>query len=155
MLASSFRTAEELKCSEADRAAAIKVLHMLESGEIKSIKFNEVIIGKRLLMSDWSEERLCGTVACIGGWMEIVKGGDLDFSEENEEGDVHGYGFGSWNDVFYPPDWCYRLFTVEEAAVALRAKLETGKATWPKQLVAKDGIIDIDVVDDKIVNIGY
>ena len=61
MLARSFKSAAELRLTEIEHDSLIKVLHMLERGEIEQKLFNMSSIGGR-----------CGTPSCMLGWARIV-----------------------------------------------------------------------------------
>lgn len=125
MLAQNFLTADALQCSEADREAAIRVLAMLERQELVQCRsFPENVPNGFTMGLWWSSAPECGTVGCLGGWMEHVKGSDLDLME-GEVAEV-------WNDLFCPAGWCTapEAFTIDRCAKALRAKLTTGVADW-------------------------
>jgi hypothetical protein len=140
MLARTFLTAKQLRCSQRDIDAAIKLLGMLERGELKFVELKEVrgwdgnsgrhydagcVLphGTGLNMGWWDEEdedgNFCG---CIGGWMERLKGKPLS----NRMVDA-------WEDLFYPVILNSRndhSFTPARCARALHAKLTIGEAAW-------------------------
>jgi hypothetical protein len=140
MLAQNFLPCDELRCSEATRNAAIKVLGMLEREEMVHTISPFVSPRGFNMMHWWLEEvalrrhtrrftgKGCGTVGCIGGWMQTLGATfscTLSLTEDNDE-------YLNWSDVFFPsiPDNEWGNITLARAAQALRAKLTTGKADW-------------------------
>src|SRR6476659_10128344 len=119
MLAQSFKTAEELGCSEEMLRAAITVLGMLERGELILVDPDARSLPPNgFNMGVLSRHDGCGTVACIGGWMEIVAGKQSIY-ESIPLAD-------GWHDLFCPRGWGGRFnaheFTIDLCAKALRAK---------------------------------
>lgn len=120
MLAQNFLSAVDLGCSEADRTAAIAVLGMLEREELTfTPDVTEALKG--FSMGFWWLSDECGTVGCIGGWMEAM-GADC----------AVGMTAYEWNDLFCPLDYevTPEVYTLDRCARALRSKLTTGKADW-------------------------
>jgi len=117
MLARTFLTAKELRCSEIERQAAIEVLGMLERGELKyapvRLGTSESIPADAFNISCWA--------LCMGGWMEHAKGRGL--SERCMQ---------RWDDLFEPMGAAHfpEHYTPERCARALHAKLTTGRAVW-------------------------
>jgi hypothetical protein len=139
MLARYFLTPKQLNCSQLDIDAAIKLLGMLERGELEFVELKEargwdgnsgqyydvgvLPHGTGLNMGWWDEEdedgNFCG---CLGGWMERLKGRPLS----NRMVDA-------WEDLFYPATLDSRndhSFTPARCARALHTKLTTGCAQW-------------------------
>jgi hypothetical protein len=139
MLAQNFKTAADLGISDAELDALIKVLGMLERGEITENHFH--------MARFWME---CGTVGCLCGWANQISGGAA-FPELN----------ASTTEIslfFRMPDAARALFTMgmgsdspertglnvfvqrrarpHHAATALRSYLTTGEANWAEALGA-------------------
>lgn len=136
MLAQNFKTAADLKVTEAQKAALSKTLVMLETGKLKffdrdspisylDTAFEDRRFSGQFNMASWSLPHTCGTVCCIGGTAEMVGGlpvYSLDTaSEQNEKLDA----------LFYPKNIShYQNITPDQAATALRSYLTTGDARW-------------------------
>lgn len=129
MLARTFLTPAELNISDQQFEALLKVLGMLERGELvwhKQAKESGASVKNinRFNMGSWSDSH-CGTVGCIGFWAEKVGKVPL------KVGKVH---FSSitvgTRDLFYNHKACDMDTTPEEGAEALRNYLSTGKADW-------------------------
>lgn len=130
MLARNFLTPAELLLSEEEHAALVKVLGMMERGELTLVPYEEVVKGSERFvtwppgekftghfhMAVWNVKHECGTVCCIGGTAELV--GGVKFGTRDAR----------LNDLFYPSRTYDR--TVDEAAHALRTYLTTGNAEW-------------------------
>lgn len=128
MLAQNFMTATDLGIAEAEVSALIKVLGMLERGELS----------KRFAMETTMMETPCGTVACICGWAHLVSNGAAfpeaikqncgnDFNERLPREAIHLFGYDS-----SPNNLESR--TVAQAASALRNYLTLGEARWVEVL---------------------
>ena len=121
MLAQAFKQAEELGCSEEMLRAAITVLGMLERGELIYVDvYADPLPPNGFNMGVLERRTSCGTVACIGGWIEVVLGERIKLFADK------------WYDLFCPREWgaSAHEYTVDRCAKALRAKLTTGKADW-------------------------
>ena len=128
MLAQNFLDAEALGISEVEHRAAVQLLGMLERGEITYATgphpaMHERLGSRWLSMNRWPFPDVrdeCGTIACIGGWMQVIRGAELSYETMRK-----------FHDLFFPDRYDLKdLFTVELCAQALRAKLTTGKADW-------------------------
>ena len=143
MLARSFMTHKELKITAPQHAALIKVLHMLERGELKHVigsdpnyQPTDVGFNMEYWQGAYSEdgELRCGTVCCIGGWVETISRVRLDGAVDRQDGLFR---------LFYPgydlePHLVeYSTITVEQAAHALSNYLTTGEPCWTKVLGLK------------------
>jgi hypothetical protein len=130
MLAQNFKTATELKISEEEQAALIKVLGMLERGELVDAPSCFYITHNGFNMNCQGEG--CGTAACIGGWVATIIG-------VRQKTYVNSYRpFDSMitrvrvknncklSDLY----WSQTSAKVAEAAIALRNYLTTGDAQW-------------------------
>lgn len=132
MLAQNFKTAEELGLGEAELAAHITVLGMLERGELKHIP--EPSYRKRqngFNMSFDGLETPCGTVACIGGWVAVILGDKATW------GYVAGPAIDTPRRRLYWPlggDDVMKTITTSQAAMALRNYLTTGEPRWEEVL---------------------
>ena len=133
MLAQDFKTAEDLKISEAEWSAAISVLGMFERGEIVHQPPKEYDWGSETPIAAHSFNMECsgvvadcGTIACIGGWIAVLMG--------RRGGDINEYvnGTGADNLPLYGLFWGKTdpEVTAEQAARALRSYLTTGDARW-------------------------
>lgn len=131
MLAQNFKTAKELKLSDAEFNALVTVLGMLERGELKHIPSHvweneEKVEGDSPIyfnMDQWHSTYECGTVCCIGGSAEFF--GEVSFFEGGDRDN------DDLDELFYPDiDGSYESISAEHAAQALRSYLTTGKANW-------------------------
>lgn len=141
MLAQNFMTAAELKLSEKEHAALIKVLGMLERGELIHADLTKArrledrpddgeILTNHFNMDQWRNKWDCGTVACIGGTAELVGGFRFRSGENGQLG-----GNLDLEELCYPNIASgYADITPQEAAQALRNYLTTGKAKWEEVL---------------------
>jgi hypothetical protein len=120
MLAQNFKTADELEITESEQQALIKVLGMLERGELIDAKQEErcengFCIG--------TQGRGCGTPACIGGWAALLMvRHQREYVNSYMTRYHHQLGKLYWE---YPDN-----VTTVEAAHALRSYLTTGDARW-------------------------
>ncbi|MBR0868901.1 hypothetical protein JQ633_00915 [Bradyrhizobium tropiciagri] len=139
MLAQNFKSADELKISEAQKDALIKTLVLLETGKLihASPDDEDFFINNsweeaglkprfdgRFNLGTWAATANCGTVACIGGTAEAISG--VRF---------HGWmdRLDGLRDLFTPQCLSFREWskvTPTEAATALRSYLTTGDARW-------------------------
>lgn len=129
MLARSFLSAADLKLPEMERGALIKVLHMLERGELVEVRRNDTSKPNGFCMSTVSAKSDCGSVGCILGWARFVT---------NEQ------VFDFWNPKFPLPRAASVLFmygddrrhrvTIDQAIRGLSNYLTTGRANWDQVL---------------------
>ena len=135
MLARNFLTADRLKICEQYHVALIKLLGMMERGEIthvKEDKHGEIRNSEEphgFNMGHWRVDSDCGTVCCIGGWMLEL----LGRSYRLDPGSVTP----ALSALFNPEDvWTVDMadITVDQAAHALRNYLATGKPKWERVL---------------------
>ena len=143
MLAQNFKTANELRLTDKEHAALIRVLGMLEREEIKYCKkalghwsagsCSEEPIGFN--MYHFFGEHECGTVACIAGWAVFVGGLDDRLIRnrfrtpqlENLFDPCNSIGYGKTADI-----------STTQAATALRSYLTTGESRWDLALAPQD-----------------
>lgn len=138
MLAQNFMSAEELEIDGDVHAALIKVLGMLERGEL--IHYDIPDDGLSLLsvfghydkgvepllfnMNAWAQARggnhTCGTVMCIGGTVEAIMKNNIDHFTDG------------LSLLFYPNTYAgdWKSITVSKAATAVRNYLTTGTPNW-------------------------
>lgn len=121
MLAQNFMSAEALEISEEHRDALIVTLRAFESGRITAKDFD---------LDEWVFTNSCGTVRCIGGWVEFLNPGVLFASAW-----ANGMLPSELDDLFSPI--AYRMgghfdgdCTVAEATMALRNYLTIGSPDW-------------------------
>jgi len=138
MLAQNFKTAADLGIKDVELDALIKVLGMLERGEIDATHFN---------MQSFLRQADCGTVGCICGWANHISRGRA-FSEIGTRDEL---------ELFRRLSRSARLLFAmtsheddlamerqnnavqdraqpEHAAIALRSYLTTGDANWAEAL---------------------
>lgn len=144
MLAQNFMTALALGISDVEHDALIKVLGMLERGELVHAKFpiarmfrgpNEFNMAATLHTGEG-----CGTIACLGGWAYLVSdkvafAGLIDGLASDDDDLVAAmpinlrrlFGIGaSWSTL--------NPRTPEAAAIALRSYLSTGEPSWAEAM---------------------
>ena len=120
-----------LNISDEEFVALVKVLGMLERGELRHGK-NHARGGEKLFnmgtacREDVDENHQCGTVACIGGWAATLMG-------KNHWGAMRyvlrrGKRNSPLHALYYPPKYDMNCITTEQAAQALRNFLFGGKA---------------------------
>lgn len=132
----TFKTAAQLKITPEEHRALQLALDYMESGKVEHIAKprrwywrDERRHGtpeprlRYFNMAFWNVEcHDCGTVACIGGIAETL--GGVSFS-------VAGLP-SALDDLFYPRvvEKNTEEISLDEAAVALRGYLETGRTSW-------------------------
>ncbi len=138
MLAHNYMTAEDLKISQELHSALIKVLGMFERGEMQHVKYKDGFLpdlGKDQFGFNMAVGKFytdCGTVGCFAGWAsEIMK---CDVTEIFADVATMGlaclfYGHSVRTFIIGGP---FRLseVTTEQATLALRNYLTTGKPDW-------------------------
>jgi hypothetical protein len=134
MLATNFKTAEELKLIPEAYVALQRVLRMLEDGTLVHTQTTRPI-KNGFNMNTLMDRSECGAVGCIGGWALTFMEGTR-FTEFS-----HGPEAEAIAQLFYPKTraclkttidwgWGWSSFTVDEAAHALRTYLVTGTPEW-------------------------
>lgn len=138
MLARSFLTPAELKIEDGDFEALLKVLGMLERGELPwhaSTSSKEGFNMDRWPSAGHSaridEHR--GSVGCIGYWAEKL-GARKELSSRAIYTELYGLFFPKVDNKNYMP---YKDIQPEHAAQALQNYLNTGKADWDAVLAHK------------------
>lgn len=138
MLAQNFKSAADLRLTEEQRDALIKVLALLETDKLRLTKKSQILLyGMRsddeiaefsgsFNMDCWCGFTSCGTVACIGGTAELIAGRTIFNNGSMDDSNL------MLNSLFYPQNLGkrYRDITVEEASAALRSYLTTGDPNW-------------------------
>ena len=135
MLAQNFMSAEQLKIEPDMHNAFIKLLGMMERGEIEhttipnlsydigaaAAVYRGPIDAAKFNMRKVVTEHECGTVMCILGYTEAIMG-------HKSKSALNGYLFR----LFAPPIFNLDLnkLTVEQCATALRGFLTTGITDW-------------------------
>jgi|ERR1700692_4719888 len=129
MLAQNFKTAADLQIREEYHAAFIKLLGMLERGELIHVKrcYGKPIKNGFNMASVWSDHDGCSSVGCILGWANVIACGG-----PNQRYSISQSAEGSraLDRLFMPHYYEDGEHTVEEAAHALRTYLVTGEADW-------------------------
>lgn len=132
MLAQNFKSAADLEITEAQKAALIKTLVLLETGRLTHAPYDGRLSDTyrepgaftgHFNMGRWRAQQDCGTVCCIAGTAELI--GRVQFSTHTGDalGDLfwaHGRGI----------DYKITDITPSQAATALRSYLTTGDARW-------------------------
>jgi hypothetical protein len=123
MLMQNFKTAADLGITEPEQSALIKVLGMLERGDLVDVNAHTRCTNG---FNMGTQGHGCGTPACIGGWVAIL----LDLNQMD------------YVDQFLPSrrandglkELYYRDIAMnakaDQAATALRSYLTTGDARW-------------------------
>jgi len=124
-----FKTAKELGLTKQQHEGLVKTLELLETSFVKRICIFE---GEksRFDMGTWSrwDYNRCQTVRCIGGWANtLVK--DC-FSSNQLYSKANATQQRELCILFYPNDEAGWKATVDQAAIALRGYLTTGKVDW-------------------------
>lgn len=144
MLARSFLSAADLGIADVEQQALVKVLDMLELGELVHGKYplarmfrgsNEFNMAVTL---DESSE--CGSIGCLCGWAHLASGRKafveiFSSTAENEERNVYALPTGL-RKLFRFGTQAGALFDIqpEQAAAALRNYLTTGEANWAEAM---------------------
>lgn len=132
MLANNFMKPKALGISEAEVAALIAVLGMLERGELNYQPYVHPGVPNGFNMSGYWHEHHCGTTGCIAGWASFLSKGCAfaDF-------------VGGETSLLHRPQSLCDLFlnvkdeiTPSQAATALRNYLTMGEPRWSEALAA-------------------
>lgn len=130
MLAQNLKTSTELGILDAEFEALLKVLGMLERGELRH-SFPLDAIRKTSIgfsMNFWGYEPpavACGTVHCIGGWAEAILG--KPFKHYDRKSNL--------GRLFWPRQVAgWDRITPSHAAIALRNYLTHGEPRWAETL---------------------
>jgi hypothetical protein len=136
MLAQSFKTAAQLQISKAEHETLVKVLGMLERGEIKPSPQRGRSLGflplDKLADYEIAEPEFfdmrhvicasdCGTSCCILGWAQYVS----DDAVFNYNHSNRGLGY-----LFYPNREGVDCTNPQQGAMALRNYLTSGFPRW-------------------------
>jgi hypothetical protein len=127
MLAQNFNTAVDLDITDAELDALIKVLGMLERGELVNAD-PDAKIPNGFNMGEHGREG-CGTVACIGGWCASIMGVPMFGYVES-----HIEKGRPLHELYW--DRISSDITPQQAALALRSYLTTGEANWAEALAS-------------------
>lgn len=132
MLANSFLKAEALGITEAEVAALIKVLGMLERGELSHGFAGK---GPSFSMITVYAHTDCGTVGCIAGYVA------LHMKERSPSDYAYQYQHkGALSELYFPRNAKRHLrtglsnITPEQGAIAVRNFLTTGAPRWSEAL---------------------
>lgn len=128
MLAQNFKTAADLGISEAEADALIKVLGMLERGELKHHPSSQPDTPNGFNMGHWGVQTDCGSIGCIKGWAQFVS--DRVFTLVRYGSPV--WGLFTVDHIHHRRRWAE--ITTSEAACALRNYLTLGEARWAEVL---------------------
>jgi len=136
MLARTFMTAQDLKITEDERSALIKILGMLERGEFHKNDFSTHEYGFNMNLcvyplgrnQSWGlSGQKCGTVACIGGWVAMMMG-----KESTRDIIEYVHGRNPLRRLYWPNINMgdYTNITTAQAAHAVSNFLTTGNPDW-------------------------
>jgi hypothetical protein len=124
MLAQNFLDAGVLGISPMAQAALIKVLGMLERGELHHCRRGDDIRPNGFNLANHRVELACGTVACIAGWADIVaRPRRLNLLRQAARSTALA-------ELCAPESFCWHAVTPEQAASALRNYLTLGEPRW-------------------------
>ncbi len=125
MLMQNFKSAADLGITEAEQAALIKVLGMLERGDLVDVAKDDGC-ENGFYIGTWGHG--CGTPACIGGWAAALMNRDqkeyVSISMPMDDEHCSAIGNLYWGYPRYPKPG------VAQSALALRSYLTTGDARW-------------------------
>lgn len=130
MLAQNFKTADELGLHPKEHQALIKVLGMLERGDLRYVPPHEECDDG---FNMGTSGRGCGTPACIGGWAASLMGIDQIMYMDRYDYQ-HRFANPQLHELFWNEEAVEGSTTVEQAATALRSYLTTGHAHWAEAL---------------------
>lgn len=127
MLAQNFKTPADLGITAAEFDALVKVLGMLERGELTHDHWDCPSVPNGFSMIEYITETQCGTVACIAGWADKIA--DTTFASRH---------------LFNLPRALDELFSgptrgdasPSQAAIALRNYLTHGEPRWDEALAS-------------------
>ncbi len=123
MLMQNFKTAADLGISEPEQAALIKVLGMLERGDLIDAEVGAACDNGFNMQT---QGRGCGTPACIGGWVATLIGArQMEYVDRYLPSKEANEGLSS----LYYSDHALRA-KAKQATTALRSYLTTGDPRW-------------------------
>lgn len=140
MLAQNFKTADDLKISDIELGALIKVLGMLERGELIHVSRSDD--GYGFNMGEVLEKDSCGTTGCLCGWAYVVSEGAAFPGVRKYLGVNGSLNFAKWpkalRELFrlgeqFSPFYSTKI-SDEQAASALRNYLTIGEPRWSEIL---------------------
>ncbi len=128
MLAQNFKSAEDLGLTAEWHQALITVLGMMDRSEMVWTKPYKPAHNGFTMSHVWSMND-CETAGCIFGWARhltrsMANNTSKECSREQEQ---------ALERLYMPPGYEHGLYTVEEAAHALRTYLVTGIPNWGKE----------------------
>lgn len=131
MLAQNFKTPAKLRITDAEFEALTRVLGMLERGELVDAtcqtRSGEPDIIPNGFCMHWSGTQTdCGTVGCIGGWVAVLMGVNMN--------DYVNTKFSPNLRELYWFSAAYNKATVATAAIAVRNYLTHGEPRWAEAL---------------------
>ncbi len=139
MLAQHFKTAEELGISSDEFDALLKVLGMLERGELTHVipkragilpNYDKGFTGHFNMIREAINDD-CGTVACILGTARVLFGMHLFPGWEGKGGALPK----NLHSLFFPISVsAFKLITTDQAAIALRNYLTSGDPLWKEAI---------------------
>lgn len=129
MLAQNFKTPAELEIEDVEFETLVKVLGMLERGEIRTLPKKSIATNGRaseadLQFFDMEMTALsfdCGIAGCFLGWMTFLNPGITTSGK-------------TIRSLFLPPGEARRCRDPQKAAIALRNYLTHGEPRWDEAL---------------------
>jgi len=137
-----FKTPTELKITPREHAALIKVMGWLKDGSLRGGDDGQFD------MSQICEVSICGTVACIGGWVFLARQGIAvgagaldDGTIDRADKYVSSDRSPALKNLYYPEDrrWAWEAITASEAATAIANFLATGYPSWSSVVAERTG----------------
>lgn len=121
MLAQSFKTPADLRITDAEFSSLLWVLGMLERGELVHDFELDAKMPNGFNMATVMSKKSCGSVGCIYGWARTLAVWSTTVTSHYD-----------LMALFCPSK--QRSITPEQAAIALRSYLTTGKPRWAEAL---------------------
>lgn len=131
MLAQNFKTPADLGIKDVEFEALVKVLGMLERGELREAPKpnrtwdHHTFKGMGFNMECSGVKNACGTVACIGGWAAYLMGRPMnEYVNYHYSTPLENLFWGNTNEET----------SISQAAIALRNFLTHGEPRWAEAL---------------------
>lgn len=138
MLAQNFKTPADLRLTDLEFEALVKVLGMLERGELKHGDFKRREPGDWFNMKSYGLTDKCGTIGCIAGWARVVSNGvAFPWAESDTANPLYNFTAKKNLRTLFIPSLmasCWDKITPAQAAIALRNYLTHGEARWAEAL---------------------
>lgn len=99
------KTPRELGITIKERNGLVKVRDGLANGEYRHVKFDSLGTAKDngqplFHMNHWRATHYdCGTVGCIGGWLETITKTNIEEGESDFKDLFYPYDLGNWDKI--------------------------------------------------------